>query len=357
VIVLLHGAPAFGAVERYLVSVAEGLREAGVDAAIVHPDVPELAPFAETGIRTVPLDPALVAGSTPRLVAALRRTLRELQPTIVHVNDTWPAAVVAARLAGVRRVLLTHHTPELRRHDNLAGRALSQLGWLARPTVIYTSDADRKTDGRRFLSTAVVPLGIDIERFANARPARTWGGPTVGNVARLVEQKGHRTLIEAAKIVRERKPDTQFVIVGDGELRDELEALAGALVTFTGARDDVPELLASFDVFAFPSRFEGLCLAVIEAQAAGVPVVATPVGGIVETVVPGETGVLCAPENAQSLADGILHLLDHPEQARALAEEARRRARARYSEQQAVQATLRLYGVEAAPARPHGAVH
>jgi glycosyltransferase involved in cell wall biosynthesis len=349
-IALLHGAPAFGAVERYVVAIAEGLRDEDLDAAIVYPNVPELAPFAAAGLHAVPLDPALVAGPAPRLVFELRRTIRELKPTAVHVTDIWPAASIAARLAGVRRLLLTHHTPELPRSDNLAGRLLRTASWAVRPTVIYTSAADQRTDGRRLLPTVVVPLGIDIQRFASARRAIAPNGPVVGNVARLALQKGQRHLIDAAPRVLKRRPDTQFVLVGDGDLRGELEQLAESLgvadaFTFTGHRDDIPELLASFDVFAFPSLFEGLCLAVIEAQAAGIPVVATPVGGIVETVIDGVTGLLCTPGDPVSLANSILRLLEDRELARGIASEAKTRAHEGFDQRRMVERTLALYGV------------
>ena len=171
----------------------------------------------------------------------------------------------------MRRLLVTHHTPELPRRDNLAGRAWQHAGWLTRPEVVYTSETDREFDGRR-LRTHVVALGIELDRFAAGR--RVLDGRIVGNVARLAEQKGHRDLIAAAPRVLERHPDVRFVVAGDGELRGELEALAaplGGRFELLGERRDVPDLLASFEVFAFPSHFEGLCLAVIEAQAAGVP--------------------------------------------------------------------------------------
>src|SRR5262249_11167084 len=156
-------------------------------------------------------------------------------------------------------------------------------------------------------------------------------------------QKGHRYLLEAAALV----PEARFVIVGDGELRGELERQAhelgiGARVLFTGARDDIPDLLASFDVFAFPSLYERLCLAVIEAQAARVPVVATPVGGIRETVVDGETGFLVPPRDPQALAQAIHRLLDDRELARLMALEARARARERFSQDRMVARTLAL---------------
>jgi glycosyltransferase involved in cell wall biosynthesis len=327
-------------VERYVVAIARGLAERRVPSALVFPASPVLAPFQELDVELVQV-PQVTAGE-------VRRALRRLRPDVVHVTDVWPPALVGARLAGARRLLVTHHTPELPRHDNLAGRAWRALGWLSRPEIVYTSESDRRADGRRLLRTAVVPLGIDLERFRRpVRDART--PPTIGNVARLAPQKGQRTLIEAAPLVLERFPDARFVIVGDGELRGELEAAAAALgvaqrFTFAGERRDVPVLLETFDVFAFPSLFEGLCLAVIEAQAAGVPVVATPVGGIRETVVPGETGVLVPPHDARRLAEGIVALLDDPATSRRLAEEAQSRVLERFSEDEMVERTIALYG-------------
>ena len=114
----------------------------------------------------------------------------------------------------------------------------------------------------------------------------------------------------------------------------------------------MPELLASFEVFAFPSRFEGLCVSVIEAQAAGVPVVATPVGGIRETVVEGETGWLVPPGDAVALAERISWVLDHPTEARPVADEALRRARERFSIDKMVERTLALYASARDPVEP-----
>jgi glycosyltransferase involved in cell wall biosynthesis len=350
VIAYLHPAPAFGAVERYVVSLARALREAGEDLTLIYPDEPDLAPFGELGGRSVrlePFSPALLA-TTPQLVGSLVRRLRRLRPRLVHVTDVWPAAFLAARLAGVRRLIVTHHTPELPRHDNTAGTLFWRLGWLARPEVIYTSQSDREHDARR-LRTHVIPLGIDLDRFEQATPELRVDHPVVGTVGRLAAQKGQRYLIEAAPRVLERHPDVRFAIVGDGELRTQLETQAAAArledrFLFTGMREDVAPLLASFDVFALPSLFEGLCLAVIEAQAAGVPVVATPVGGVRETVTAGETGVVCRPGDPVSLADGITWVLEHPAEAKRLATTARERVRERFSEQRMVEETLALYG-------------
>jgi len=311
-IALLHAVRGQGgAVERYLDQIAAAL---GDDGVLVEAD-------GEASVR--------------ELVGILRR----LGPRVAHVMDVWPQAVVAARLARVPRVLVTHHTPELPRRDNLAGRAWQRLGWALRPEVIYTSEADRTRDGRQ--PSHVVALGIDVDRFAGARPALRSDGPLVGNVARLAPQKDHRTLIEAARLV----PEAEFVVAGDGELREQLERQAeGSRVRFLGARDDVPEILASLDVFAFPSLFEGLCVAVIEAQAAGVPVVATPVGGIRETVVDGETGLIVPTRDPVALAAAIRRLLEDRPAAEAMAAEAKRRVRERFSVARMVEETLRIYG-------------
>lgn len=337
-IALVHGLRAWGAVERYVAAVARGL---GSEALVVHPDDPALAPFAGLGVETV-VYPSTLLDSAPVLTRHFTGLFRRLRPRAVHVTDVLPPALVAARLARVPRLLVTHHTPELPRRDNPAGRLWWRLGWLARPTVIYTSETDRARDGRA--PSVVVPLGIDVDRFASG--TRVLEGTIVGNVARLAEQKGQRTLLEAAPLVLERRPDVRFAIAGEGELRGELEALAAPLgdrAVLLGERNDVPDLLASFEVFAFPSLFEGLCLAVIEAQAAGVPVVATPVGGIRETVVEGETGWLVPPRDPRALARQISWVLDHPEEARTVAAEARSRARDRYSEAVMVERTLALY--------------
>ena len=326
-IAYLHQSPADGAVERYLEQILQGLDE---EAVVIAPQGSRLP-----GLR--PYDPSL---SAPAQLRWLVRELRALRPRLVHVVDVWPTAFLAARLARVPRVLVTHHTPELPRHDNLAGRALWRAGWATHPEVIYTSESDRETDGRRGV---VIPLGIDLGRFSvEPRPHE---GLVVGNVARLVEQKGQLTLVEAAPAILERFPEARFVIAGEGELRGELEAAAAGLpFEFTGERDDVPELLAGFDAFAFPSLFEGLCLAVIEAQAAGVPVVATPVGGIRETVVDGETGLLVPLRDAAALAAGVCRLLEDRALAAGLAAEAKRRVLERFSVEKMVERTVALYG-------------
>ncbi len=153
-------------------------------------------------------------------------------------------------------------------------------------------------------------------------------GPLIGTVARLEPQKGLDVLIRALPLVRRTLPGVRCVIVGQGALEPELRALARALhveehVVFAGTRRDIPAVLAALDLFVLPSRFEGLSLALLEAMAAGKPVVATAVSGTVEVIDPGRTGILVPPEDEGALARAVLDLLTRPRAMQALGERAR----------------------------------
>lgn len=344
-ILYLHGASAFGAVENYALDVVRGLD--GRRAAIAYPDVPALAPFRSLPAEQVPLPPELLGGSTLGVIRELTRLLRRFRPEIVHVVDVWPAGMIAARLARVPRLVVTHHTPALPRRDNLAGRLFWRVAWLARPEIVYTSERDRRTDARRG-RTHVIYYGIDLDRWRDAPQALDHDGPVVGTAARLVPQKGLPLIVDAAPVILERHPTTLFAIVGDGEQRASLEQLVRdrgleQSFVFTGARDDVERYVSSFDVYVLPSYFEGLCYAVIEAQVAGVPVVATPVGGVAENVIDEETGLLMEIGDAASLARGVNRLLDDKALAHQLAQAARERSLQRYSRARMVAETLALY--------------
>jgi glycosyltransferase involved in cell wall biosynthesis len=131
-----------------------------------------------------------------------------------------------------------------------------------------------------------------------------------GTVARLDPIKNHHLIVDAALRLKNDFRDIRFIFVGDGELRDELAAcieehgLTDRFI-FTGWRNDIPDLLAAFDIFIMCSKNEGMGRAFVEAQAAGVPVIGTRVGGIAEVLDEGRTGYLVDPDNAHELADKI----------------------------------------------------
>jgi glycosyltransferase involved in cell wall biosynthesis len=142
------------------------------------------------------------------------------------------------------------------------------------------------------------------------------GGLLALSVGRLTEQKGHIYLLEAIPAILEQYPTTAFAIAGEGPLRGELEATAERLgisksVRFLGTRSDVPALLQIADVFALPSLWEGLPIALLEAMGAGLPVIATRVEGVEEMIVDGENGLLVQPADSESLKTGLMRLLAH----------------------------------------------
>jgi glycosyltransferase involved in cell wall biosynthesis len=169
-----------------------------------------------------------------------------------------------------------------------------------------------------------IPTGIDAEGFASGRPLRdavrrslglAAETPVVGVVAFLRPDKGHRVLLEAMPSVLKRYPGTILLAAGDGSERSGLEAHARTLrlgnsVRFLGRRDDVPGLLTALDVFCLPSvRNEGVPQAILQASAAGLPIVSTRVGGIPEAVRHGDTGLLVEPGDPSALADAVCGLL------------------------------------------------
>ncbi len=161
-------------------------------------------------------------------------------------------------------------------------------------------------------------------------------------------EKGYRHLLDGAALLERTKPGVHWILVGDGELRSELEAQARRLglashVHFTGWRDDVAELLTLADVFVLPSESEGFGRVLVEAMAMGCPVVATNVGGIPDIVLDGETGLLVEPANPVAFAHAVRTLLDEPTRAARLGAAGRARAESTFSLGAHVDAVERVY--------------
>jgi glycosyltransferase involved in cell wall biosynthesis len=167
-------------------------------------------------------------------------------------------------------------------------------------------------------------------------------------VANLRAEKAHEVLLRAAARVLPLHPELQFQIAGDGPRMEELRALADSLgianhVSFLGHREDVPALLAAADAFVLPSRSEAFPNGAIEAMAAGLPVVASAVGGLLDLIEPGRTGLLVEPDNVQALADAIAALTASPPLAAALGGAARDEVARRYGFDRMVRSFEDLY--------------
>jgi L-malate glycosyltransferase len=251
-----------------------------------------------------------------------------------------PAAALAevpVRIGARRDVLMPERTP--------AQQLLQRLAYqLAHRVVANSTAAVEQLIEEGVADWRIVQIGngIDLSRYpeddAAARLARakSTGRRVITTVANLRPGKGHDVLLKAAARVIRRVPDVQFQIVGDGPRRQELEQQAAALrisaqVSFLGHRDDVPAVLAQSDLFAFPSFMEAAPNAVIEAMAAGLPIVATRVGGIPEVIEHEHNGLLVAPGDDRALAAGLLRVIERPELALQVGEAARQTVEARFS--------------------------
>lgn len=169
--------------------------------------------------------------------------------------------------------------------------------------------------------------------------------PIVGTVGRLSTQKSPADFVEAAKIVLSRHPDAQFLIVGDGPLESETQKAIGSesRIRMVGFQENIPKILSVLDIFALSSLWEGLGRALTEAMIMSRPVAVTSVGGVPELVVHKETGLLSTPRNPAELANNIIWLLDHPEEAKRLGERARQKVFSDFSAEKMVEQIENLY--------------
>jgi glycosyltransferase involved in cell wall biosynthesis len=167
-------------------------------------------------------------------------------------------------------------------------------------------------------------------------------------VATFKRQKGHRVLIEAAADILPDFPQLHILLVGDGELREKLQSqvqesnLEGN-VHFLGIRNDIADILAASDSFVLPSLWEGLPMALIEAMASRLPIVATNVSGTRQVLVPRETGILVEPGNVQELKQAITELISNPTRAHSMGMSARQRVESLFSAQKQVREYLSLF--------------
>jgi len=280
----------------------------------------------------------------------LVRLMRQVRPHVVHTHTAKAGTLgrLAARLTGVPVVVHTYHGHVFRGYFSpVATRLfLAVERWLARRTdrLLTVSQTVRRELLELGVGTpdrlTVVPLGLDLEPFLTVDPSGgnglrrelgvEPGTPLVGIVARLVPIKAHEVFFAAAAMVSARRPETRFVVVGDGARRVELETMVERLglarsVRFLGWRGDLPAIYRDVDVVVLTSRNEGSPVSLIEAMAAGRPVVATRVGGVPDLVEHGVNGYLVEPDQPSLVADAVLALLDEPERREALGRAGRKR--------------------------------
>lgn len=279
--------------------------------------------------------------------------IRRFRPDIIHIHLNHPLAnpflAFAAKAAGVRRIVLTEQLNILL-EQQVFGRARVRLYCRLADTVVAVSqDVRQGLTGYYGVAGAniiVIENAIDAQRIAAEVGSADRGAlrqqlgfsPEVfliGCVAVLRQQKGQLFLVDAMPAVLAAVPNARLVLIGDGEGRQEIEERVQALglvdaVHFLGWRADATKLLAALDAFVLPSLYEGLPLALLEAMAAGLPIVATNVDGTRDAVENRVSGILIESMNAPALASAIVEVAGNPPLARALAQAALQRVRTMY---------------------------
>lgn len=261
---------------------------------------------------------------TPLHMYRIARFLQERRVDILNVHNLAPlvfAGAPARMMPSGPRVIYTEHN-QIHRSNEHARRKFREYSRLAHKVVTVSRDLERTLVEKVDVPTPieVIHNGIDGSPFglpSNGAVRRELGidpkAFVVGTAVVLSEQKGIKYLLDATKLVHAEAPEIQFVIAGDGPSRRELEEKArqdglGPTVRFIGYRSDIPAVIGSFDTYVLPSLWEGLPLALLEALAQGVPIVASTVGGNPEVVEHGANGFLVPPADSRALADHVLRV-------------------------------------------------
>jgi len=350
----LYGGP------RQVLLLLDGLKARGIGATLACPTGSAIAAAAEEAGHPVITHP--IGGDLDvSAVSFLTRTVQALKPDLLHAHSRRGADYfggIAAALAGVPAILT-------RRVDNPDTPVIGTLKYRAYDRVVAISDAVRAQLEREGLPAGklrTIRSAVDADAcqptWTRERFLAEFGfddtDRVVAVVAQLIPRKGHALLLEAWPMIRHRCPDARLLVLGAGPLRAELEgrleAASGpdadglaATVTFAGFRPDLREFLGRVDLVVHPAAREGLGVSLLEAQAAGVPVVAGAAGGVPEAVADGDTGLLVAPDDPVALADGVILLLDDPEWRRQLGAAATARIRTQFSPGKMVDSYIELY--------------
>ncbi|MFL5665460.1 MAG: glycosyltransferase family 4 protein [Ktedonobacteraceae bacterium] len=347
-----------GGAERHVVDLASTLVQQGHTVTLACSIDGALAYQAEQARVTVlPLMQHLVKRRlSPTLVWKLTKLIHQGQFDLVHAHMY--ASVVASACAtlatGLPLVVTEHSQATWRSHR---GRLLSRWSYRRAGHIIAVSQEIRRRlieqDGVASERVSVVMNALSplLELSSSSRadlPAGIGNAPLVGVVARLQAEKGVVYFLEAAAHILRILPHIHFLIIGDGPLRKELQAYAEQLgvqkrVHFLGFRLDARALIAALDVLVIPSLSEGTPLVTLEAFSAGVPVVASAVGGIPEQVRHQCEGLLVPAGNAPVLAEAVLHLLQNPGRMQQMGEAGRQRALSQFRFSTMVRETENIY--------------
>jgi glycosyltransferase involved in cell wall biosynthesis len=347
-----------GGITSYLYLLSKGLIDRGHDVFIVSSGGDQEPSFVQIGAKLKVLNIKTKSELSPRIYLALkplRDLIRKQDISLIHAQTRVTQVMGFWLGRQIRKpVLSTCH-----------GFFKSKWSRLLFPCwgdhIIAISPAVEKhlvEDFRVKLNNiTVIPHGIPFEKFSplsqeekmNKRKIYDFGqDPLIGIIARLSDVKGHDVLIRAMQFVLKDIPSAKLLIVGEGKQESALRVLVAELdlqdcVFFYPIVNKAADILPLFDAFVMPSFQEGLGLAVIEAQACGLPVVASRVGGLTSLIEDGETGFLVKPGDVEALAGTIVKVLKNKELAADLGAQAREAVRDKFTVERMVVETLSVY--------------
>lgn len=347
-----------GGITSYLFSLAKGLKDSGHSVYIASSGG-EMAPyFIRAGINCLEIPIRTKQELSPKILFSflkLRGTFKEKGIDVVHSN-TRVTQVLGCILAGYFK------KPHISTcHGFFKPRISRKLFPCWGDKVIAISDAVREHLRRDFRikeeKIELIYNGIDTERFfpADAQEKKAAkerlnlkNAPVLGIIARLSQVKGHAYLIEAMRLVLDKVPSAQLLIVGDGKIKKDLSDLSQKLglennVYFLPSVKDTSQILAAIDIFVMPSLSEGLGLSLMEAMACSLAVVGSRISGIRDAVDEDKDGLLAAPKDSKELAEKILYLLSNEGRRVELGLKAREAIKNKFSLLKMVQETERVY--------------
>ncbi len=342
--------------EQQTLYLARGLKERGQETAVVcQPGSPLGARARQENLDVI----ELAMRGEADIVAACRlaRLIRKRGCDIVHMHTSHAHTLgcLASWIARQGARIVTRRVAfPTKKH--LASKMKYRYGvhkYIAVSAAIRQVMIDGGIEPERI---AVVHSGTDVSRFDHQEDLSSLrtefnielGRPVLGNVGRLETVKGQAVLIDAMPAVLQEFPQTILLFVGSGDAEKELETKCRKLgiessVVFAGFRDDIPRVLKLFDLFVMPSLAEGLGTSVLDAMAAGVPVVASDVGGIPEIVKSEKNGLLVPPRNPVTLAQAIVRLLKNRPEAARFAAAARETVRKKFTVDAMVEGNISVY--------------
>ena len=360
-ILYLHGASEIGGAERALLSILERLnRELWAPIVACPVEGPFVNEVRSLGVPTSPMFfPAWrklnhLFNRLPA-IRKLSGLLQEVQQVLLHVNDMYwvPQAIRAAKRLNVPVVSTIRqnlHPIRIRQYQLDRVEYLITLSKKAHDILIEEGVPPERA--------RIIPTGVDVDRLtakSNGTSVRECLGippeaPVIGCLANLLEIKGQDILLFAFADVAKSYPDAHLLLVGrdTSSFGAKMHALAnelgiGARTHFVGFQADVRSYAAAMNLVVLASRSEGLPVALLEAMAMGIPVVASAVGGIPELIVQGVTGRLVEPENTSALSDAMLDYLSHPHRWIEEGKRAKERVQSNYSVKAEIEALEDLY--------------